>query len=79
MKKTVKPSNFVKRQIQGSGKTYSKTLDFQEIAEIAQDKLNAGDFIEGYRFAQFLGMKQEGIMKKYDYMKKDYMRYARVK
>ena len=37
------------------------------------------DFIEGYRFAQFLGMKQEGIMKKYDYLKQDYMRYARVK
>ena len=37
------------------------------------------DFSEGYRFAQFLGMQQEGIMKKYDYMKKDYMRFARVK
>lgn len=37
------------------------------------------DFDQGYRFAQFLGMKQEGIMKKYDYMKKDYMRFARVK
>ena len=49
MKNTVKPSDFVKRQIQGSGKTYSKTLDFQEIAEIAQDKLNSGDFIQGYR------------------------------
>ena len=33
MKNTVKPSDFVKRQIKGSGKTYSKTLDFQEIAE----------------------------------------------
>ena len=49
MKNTIKPSDFVKRQIPGSGKTYSKTLNFEEIAEIAQDKLNSGDFVEGYR------------------------------
>tara|TARA_Y100001973_G_C5077126_1_gene270591 strand:- start:39 stop:470 length:432 start_codon:yes stop_codon:yes gene_type:complete len=33
---------------------------------------------QGYRFAEFLGMKNEGLMKKYDYMQQDYMRYARV-
>ena len=49
MKHTVKPSEFVKRQIPGSGKTYSKILNFEEIAEIAQKKLNSGDFVEGYR------------------------------
>jgi len=49
MKHTVKPSEFVKRQIPGSGKTYSKKLNFEEIAEIAQKKLNSGDFVEGYR------------------------------
>ena len=49
MKNTVAPSDFVKRQMPGSGKTYSKTLNFEEIAEIAQDKLNSGNFVEGYR------------------------------
>ena len=35
-------------------------------------------YIQGYRFAEFLGMKAEGEMRKYDYMKQDYIRYARV-
>jgi hypothetical protein len=36
------------------------------------------NFEEGHRFAKFLGMKPEGLMRKYDYMEQDYMRYARV-
>ena len=36
------------------------------------------NFIEGHRFAKFLGMKEEGIMRKYDYMEQDYIRFARV-
>ena len=35
-------------------------------------------YTQGYRFAEFLGMKQEGIMEKYDYMQQDYIRYARI-
>ena len=35
-------------------------------------------FDDGHRFAKFLGMEPEGLMKKYDYMEQDYMRYARV-
>tara|TARA_Y100000004_G_C8736699_1_gene336547 strand:+ start:18 stop:449 length:432 start_codon:yes stop_codon:yes gene_type:complete len=35
-------------------------------------------YLQGYRFAEFLGMKAEGEMRKYDYMKQDYIRYARV-
>ena len=35
-------------------------------------------YLQGYRFAEFLGMKEEGLMKKYDYMQQDYIRYARV-
>tara|TARA_R110002051_G_scaffold319321_1_gene403193 strand:- start:7605 stop:8054 length:450 start_codon:yes stop_codon:yes gene_type:complete len=36
------------------------------------------DFILGHRFAQWLGMEEEGIMKKYQ-NNEDYIRYARVK
>ena len=36
------------------------------------------DFILGHRFAEWLGMKQEGVMKKYQ-NNEDYIRFARVK
>ena len=49
MKETVKASDFVKRQIEGSGKTYSRNITFEEIALIAEKELNAGNFKEGYR------------------------------
>ena len=42
-------NEFVKRQVEGSGKTYSKTLSFEEIAVDAQDQMNNGDFLDGYR------------------------------
>ena len=42
-------NDFVKRQIKGSGKTYSNTLSFEEIAMDAQKQMQAGNFIEGYR------------------------------
>ena len=40
---TVKASSFVKRQVKGSGKTYSDTLSFEEIAELAKEKINQND------------------------------------
>ena len=46
---TVKASSFVKRQVKGSGKTYSDTLSFEEIAELAKEKINQNDFRDGYR------------------------------
>ena len=49
MKYTVKASQFVKRQLKGTGKTYSPSLSFDEIAKIAEKQLNKGNFIEGYR------------------------------
>ena len=36
------------------------------------------DFILGHRFAEWLGMKQEGLMTKYQ-NNEDYIRFARVK
>lgn len=49
MKYKVLASDFVKRQTKESGKTYAKTMTFNEIAEIAENSLNTGDFIQGYR------------------------------
>ena len=49
MKYTVKASSFVKRQIKSSGKTYSDTITFEEIASIAQKKLNKNEYNKGYR------------------------------
>ena len=49
MKYKVLASDFVRRQTKESGKTYAKTMTFNEIAKIAENSLNAGDFIEGYR------------------------------
>jgi hypothetical protein len=36
------------------------------------------DFLLGHRFAQWLGMKEEGLMIKYQ-NNEDYIRFARVK
>ena len=49
MKYKVKASKFVERQKKGTGKTYSDSLSFSEIATIAEEKLNSGDYIDGYR------------------------------
>ena len=49
MKYKVKASKFVERQRKGTGKTYSDSLSFSEIAAIAEEKLNSGDYIDGYR------------------------------
>ena len=45
---TIGINNFVKRQIKGSGKTYS-TLSFQSICSHAQEQLKKGIFKKGYR------------------------------
>ena len=49
MKYSVKASSFVKRQTEGSGKTFSETLSFDEIASIAQENINNRNYTEGYR------------------------------
>jgi len=42
-------NDFVHRQVQGSGKTYSKTLSFDSIAHHAETQMKKGCFTEGYR------------------------------
>ena len=49
MKYTVKANTFVKRQVKGSGKTYSMMLSFNKIADLGEENLNNGNFHEGYR------------------------------
>ncbi len=42
-------NEFVRRQIKGSGKTYSSSMTFEEIASLAEKRLNSRNFKEGYR------------------------------
>ena len=42
-------SQFVRRQVKGSGKTYSKTMSFEAIAEHAGIQMENGHFSKGYR------------------------------
>ena len=47
--KKVSVNDFVRRQISGSGKTYSPLLSFEQIATHASEQLDKGDFKQGYR------------------------------
>ena len=42
-------NNFVRRQIKGSGKTYSESLTFEFIADHAESQMEKGFFSQGYR------------------------------
>ena len=42
-------NNFVRRQVEGSGKTYSPHLSFEEIAKYAEKQLAKDQFYVGYR------------------------------
>ena len=42
-------NDFVKRQVKGSGKTYSKSMSFSDIAKHAQKQMNLNLFSDGYR------------------------------
>ena len=46
---SVSISNFVRRQINGSGKTHAEGLSFEEIASHAKKQFNKGSYKEGYR------------------------------
>ena len=45
----VEVNEFVRRQVKGSGKTYSESLSFREIAEHAQEQMGKNIFKAGYR------------------------------
>jgi len=42
-------NEFVRRQVKGSGKTYSSNLSFKEIALHAEERLSNNHFRQGYR------------------------------
>ena len=42
-------NEFVKRQVKGSGKTYSDIMTFKEIASHAEEQMELGYYKEGYR------------------------------
>ena len=48
-KRQVEVNDFVKRQIEGSGKTYSKSMTFDEIAKHAEEQMVMDAFSLGYR------------------------------
>jgi len=48
-KQAVAVNNFVRRQISGSGKSYSLKYSFEEIAQHAEFQLNRGHFVIGFR------------------------------
>ena len=48
-KQKVGVNDFVRRQIEGSGKTYSKSMTFEEIAKHAEEQMIRNAFTEGYR------------------------------
>ncbi len=67
-RQTVAVNEFVLRQVEGSGKTFSLDLTFQEIAEYAENQLNnnPNSIIEGYRDGVIL-IKCEPLMNKHFY------------
>lgn len=42
-------NDFVRRQVKGSGKTFSKSLSFNDIAKHAKEQMLKGYYCEGYR------------------------------
>ena len=65
MKNTVNVNEFVRRQVKGSGKTYSNTLTFEEIAIHAQEQYLQGNFKQGYRDGVILVNADNSISKKF--------------
>ena len=62
---TVGVNAFVKRQIQGNGKTYSKTLSFKDIADHAKEQLSKGHYKAGYREGVVLAEVDTELMEHY--------------
>ena len=49
MKESVSVNEFVRRQVKGSGKTYTDSLTFEEIASHGEKQLKKGYYRKGYR------------------------------
>jgi len=61
---TVGVNDFVRRQIKGTGKTYS-SLTYQEIAKYAESELNNKNFEEGYRDGVVIVKVKKELVKKF--------------
>ena len=62
MKTIVGVNSFVKRQTKESGKTYSKKMTFEEIAEHASMQIKKGNYKKGYRDGVILVPVQKKII-----------------
>ena len=58
-------NDFVRRQIKGSGKTYSKSLSFEKIAIDAESQMINGHFKEGYRDGVRIVIGSETLLNKF--------------
>ena len=58
----VRVNEFVRRQIKGSGKTYTDELSFEQIAQHAQKQLSKGHYIPGYRDGVVLVQSAKNIL-----------------
>ena len=59
---TVSVNDFVRRQVSNSGKTYAKTLSFEQVANHAKDQMKRSMFKEGYRDGVRLVMVAESLV-----------------
>ena len=62
--KTVGVNDFVRRQIKGTGKTYS-SLSYQEIADYAEIELNNNNVEEGYRDGVVIVKVKKDLVEKF--------------
>ncbi len=62
MKTTVGVNSFVKRQTKKSGKTYSKKMTFEEIAEHAHTQIQKENYKKGYRDGVILVQVEKSLV-----------------
>ena len=58
---TVGVNEFVRRQIKSSGKTYSKTLTFEQIATLGENCLSESSYKKGYRKGVIIAMLNKDL------------------
>ena len=58
-------NEFVRRQVKGSGKTYADGLNFEQIAQHAQEQLASGDYKLGYRKGVILVQENKRLLHHY--------------
>ena len=61
---TVGVNDFVRRQVKGTGKTYS-SMSYQEISKYAESELNGNNFEQGYRDGVVIVKVKKELVKKF--------------